>query len=302
MNNIDINGGITMNDIKINGKKILSKNDVIEFNNIVKTMESDYKNIECLANMIENNNTVSTEGMLVESIWDGIINFFKSLCQFIINVFRSKIYSLTSRKLVEKIVKMRSNDDKFDNRLDWFKTITLTKDVLIPIHEIESLLDYVDDDQSYRITKNLKKNKISTNAIKSVKELQDRSNGTYNVTIGEALYVLSKNDEGTTLIKSEDPTERLNLLIKYLNCYSNNSTSRLKSLMRINSRCNKHLSWSIKFKERRLADEDIIDSYRISVKISNLCLNICIKSIKNVFYATNNLITDVYKPVDSTAA
>jgi len=290
-----------MTNITINGKKILSKNDIIEFNNIVKTIESDYKHIENLANEIENNNEKSTEGTaIIESVWNGIVEFFKSLCRFISNVFRSKIYSMTAKKIVDSIHKLRSKDNNdFDNKLDWFKTITLTKDMLIPISEIESILDYTDDDQNYRITKNLKKNVISTNAIKSAKELRDRSNGTYEVTVGEALYVLSKNDKGTVIIKSEDPSERLNLLIKYLNCYANNSTSRLKALMRINSRCNRHLGWVIKFKERRLADEDTIDAYRLSVKINNLCLNICIKSIKNVFYASNALLADIYKTTDA---
>lgn len=284
-----------MNNITINGRQILSKTDVINFNNTVKTIEADYKNIEKLAYIVENTNVISTEGIaIIETVWDGIINFFKSLAEFISNIFRSKIYSITAKRLVDKINKMRSQDKDFDNKLDWFKKITLTKDILVSINEIESLLDYVDDDQSNRITKNLKKNVISTNAIKSVKELRDRSNGSYNVTIGEALYVLSKNDKGTNIIKSEDQTERLNMLIKYLNCYGNNSTTRLKALMRINARCNRHLNWSIKFKERRLADEDIIDSYKFSVQINDLCLNICIKSIKNVFYATNVLLTDVY--------
>lgn len=284
-----------MNNITINGRQILSKTDVINFNNTVKTIEADYENIEKLACIIENTNVISTEGIaIIETIWNSIIDFFKALVEFISNIFRSKIYSITAKKLVDKINKMRLHDEKFDNRLDWFKKITLTKDILVSINEIESLLDYVDDDQSNRITKNLKKNVISANAIKSVKELRDRSNGSYNVTIGEALYVLSKNDKGTNIIKSEDQTERLNMLIKYLNCYSNNSTTRLKALMHINAKCNRRLNWSIKFKERRLADEDIIDSYKFSVQINDLCLNICIKSIKNVFYATNALLTDVY--------
>ena len=292
-----------MNNITINGRQILSKTDIINFNNTIKTIEADYENIEKLACIVENTTVFSTEGIgVIETIWNGIINFFKSLCEFIANVFRSKVYSMTAKKLVDRITKMRSNDDKFDNRLNWFKTIKLTKDVLVSISEIESLLDYTDDDQNYRITKNLKKNIVSTNTIKSVKELRDRSNGTYEVTVGEALYVLSKNDKGTNIIKSEDPSERLNMLIKYLNCYANNSTSRLKALMRINDKCNRHLNWSIKFKERRLADVDVVDAYKLSVKINDLCLNICVKSIKNVFYATNTLITNVYEPEGSKAA
>lgn len=289
-----------MSNIKINGRTIPSKNDIIKFNSVVETMEFEYKNIENLANNIANISTYSTEGTsIIETVWDNIISFFRSLCQFIGNIFRSKVYSATAGKLADKISKMRSKDAELDNRLDWFKKMVLTKDILIPIHEVESLLDETPDDsediQNRRITRNLKKDVVSSNAFKMIKEMQDRSNGTYEATVGEALYVLSKNDKGAPIIKSEDPTERLDLLVKYLNCYRNNSTSRMKALMRINSKCNRRLGWAIKHKERKLDNEETIDAYRLSVKINNLCLNICIKSAKNVFYATNILLKNVYK-------
>lgn len=281
-----------MTDIKINGKSITSINkDKNKLNDFINTFESDYRCIEDTASYIENVSIKSVEGVeMIETVWNSIINFFKNICEFIGNIFRSKIYSHTAKRLIDRIVKLRTKDPGIDGKLDWNATTTLSKSTQVSVRKIEELLEAVDDDQGYAVGRNVKKDTISSNAIKAVEELRDLSEGTYEVSVTAALYVLSKNDEGAPLIKSGNPTERLDLLIKYLTCYKNNATSRLKALMRIDSRSNRHLNFAIKRKERKMKDEDSIDTYRLAVKINKLCLSICVKNIKSVFVATEILL------------
>lgn len=281
-----------MTDIKINGKSITSINkDKNKLNDFINTFESDYRCIEDTASYIENVSIKSVEGVeMIETVWNSIINFFKNVCEFIGNIFRSKIYSHTAKKLIDRIVKLRTKDPGIDGKLDWNATTTLSKSTQVSVRKIEELLEAVDDDQGHAVGRNVKKDTISSNAIKAVEELRDLSDGAYEVSVTAALYVLSKNDEGAPLIKSGNPTERLDLLIKYLTCYKNNATSRLKALMRIDSRSNRHLNFAIKRKERKMKDEDSIDTYRLAVKINKLCLSICVKNIKSVFVATEVLL------------
>ena len=288
-----------MTNIKINGVNISDNNNI---KNTINSLDFSFKEMEKYYNTVKTyNGVISSETLTgaVVTIWDAIINFFKHIFDFLANILRSKVYAHRAKKIIEMFEKIKVSKENI-SKLNWYETIKAPKSILADIQEIENLVDEIDDDERALDTGDkLKHNKISLNIIRTIEEIQKKTNGEYELPIIETLEILSKRDIGAPQIEKNDDSEiMLNSLIKYLRCYENNSSSRIKALIRIKDKSYSKLRRAIRRKEKKMEDEDIIDSYRKAVEISNICFRIYMKNINFVFIISKTLIKNFYNDTE----
>ena len=280
---------MTTSNIYINGINIA---DNINIKNTINSLDFSFKEMEKCYYTVKNNN-IATESLtgVITTVWDAIINFFKHIFEFISNLFKSKIYAHRAKNAIKTFEKIKTSEENV-SKLNWDKVVKAPKSILADIQKIESLIDEIDDDeQALDIGDKLKHNKLSLNIIRDIREIQDLTKGEYELSIIKTLEILSKRDIGAPqIIKSDNSSEMLDSLIKYLRCYANNSSSRIKALIKLKDRSNSRWRRAIKRKEKKMEDEDIINAYRKAVEIQDTCFKIYMKNINFVFIMSKELV------------
>lgn len=283
---------MTTSNIYINGINIA---DNINIKNTINSLDFSFKEMEKCYNTVvkDTSNHIASESLTgaITTVWDAIVNFFKHIFEFISNLFRSKIYAHRAKNTIEMLEKIKTSEENI-SKLNWDKVVKAPKSILADIQKIESLIDEVDDDeQALDIGDKLKHNKLSLNIIRNIREIQDLTEGEYELSIIKTLEILSKRDIGAPqIVKSDNSSDMLDSLIKYLRCYANNSSSRIKALIRLKDRSNSRWRRAIRRKEKKMEDEDIIDTYRKAVEIQDTCFKIYMKNINFVFILSKELV------------
>ena len=279
------------------GDQIISENENVTYfalENYLNASKEDWSRCqESLQNII-NYKQKSNEGIAYEAfgaIWDWIVDFFKDLIRFIMNLGRSQIFKIKAQAIYKKMINLYKTG--VTSELDWNVKVSIPKSIYVNTDKINELVGSIEtEDDKDIVAYNVHKNKTASATLNTLTEIKKYSTDDMEeIPVGEALRIISENDKGAKPIAIGN----LKDVETYIKTYANYSASRLRALMAVNNKAQRKLKRSIRHKESKLEDESVIENYRLSVQICDTCTKTLVKNINFAFKCTNVLL-DSYKP------